>query len=120
MPTGRGQSGPPRSEGWTNSFPAQGSFTHYGMRNGLPTNTALGVLEDEGGYLWTSTPSDGLGSSDPRSATCINYHTADGLLKRINSTTLAGRRQSQQRRDVAGSYTGLIIAFFPETKVIDS
>jgi len=94
---------------------AKGNFTHYGVRNGLPTNTALGVLEDEGGYLWISTP-DGLARFDPRTTTGVSYHTADGVpTDQFNTLAVAVKAGSGEM--FFGSYTGLI-AFFP-TQLID-
>ena len=95
--------------------PANGNFTHYGLRNGLPTNTALGVLEDEGGYLWVSTP-DGLARFDPRTATGVNYHAADGVPTDMFST-LAVAAKAATGEMFFGSYAGLV-AFFPK-RVID-
>ena len=95
--------------------PLERTFTHYGTRNGLPTNTALGVLEDESGYLWVSTP-DGLARFDPRTAIGVNYHTPDGLPTDLFNT-LAVAVKSGSGEMFFGSYTGLI-AFFPK-QVID-
>ena len=95
--------------------PAEGNFTHYGARNGLPTNTALGVLEDEGGHLWVSTP-DGLVRFDPRTGTGVSYHAADGVpTDMFNTLAVAVKAGSGEM--YFGSYIGLI-AFFPK-QVID-
>jgi signal transduction histidine kinase len=96
--------------GGLDKFNPAGNFTHYDARNGLPTNTVLGVLEDEAGYLWISTP-DGLGRFDPRTATCVNYRIADGVpTEQFNTLAVAFRAGSGEM--FFGSYTGLI-AFFP-------
>ena len=59
--------------------PRDGSFTSYDSRSGLPTDTVLGILEDDNGHLWVSTR-DGISRFDPRAETFTNYHTSDGLL----------------------------------------
>ena len=91
--------------------PRDGTFTSYDSRSGLPTDTVLGILEDENGYLWVSTQ-DGLSRFDPRTQTCTNYHTSDGLLTDLFSEPVVATR-SPSGEMFFGSHSGLV-AFFPD------
>ena len=56
-------------------------FIHYTVKNGLPSNTVFGILEDddtEGGNLWLST-TWGLSRFNPQTETFRNYDVSDGL-----------------------------------------
>ncbi len=53
-------------------------FKHYRMKDGLPSDSVLGILEDDHGNLWLSTH-NGLCRFDPRSETFRNYDQRDGL-----------------------------------------
>ena len=77
--------------------PRDGTFTSYDSRSGLPTDTVLGILEDDNGYLWVSTL-DGLSRFDPRADTFVNYHTSDGLLTDLFNVPSC--HQEPQRGDV--------------------
>ncbi len=55
-----------------------GTFAHYYVKDGLPSNAVSCILEDQRGMLWMST-SRGLSRFDPNSKTFLNYSTADGL-----------------------------------------
>ena len=58
--------------------PAQGAFTHYGEKEGLPNETVYAVLEDDAGFLWISTNS-GLVRFDPRTERFKTFTQQDGL-----------------------------------------
>ena len=59
-------------------------FIHYTIKNGLPSNTVWGILEedaspdDEDGNLWLST-TWGLSRFNPQTETFRNYDVSDGL-----------------------------------------
>jgi ligand-binding sensor domain-containing protein/two-component sensor histidine kinase len=55
-----------------------GTFTHYYVKDGLPSNAVSCILEDQLGMLWMST-NRGLSRLDPTSKTFLNYSTIDGL-----------------------------------------
>ena len=91
--------------------PRDGTFTSYDSRSGLPTDTALGILEAENGHLWVSTR-DGLSRFDPRAQTFTNYHTSDGLLTDLFDVPVVATR-SPSGEMFFGSHSGLV-AFFPD------
>jgi len=53
-------------------------FKHYRMKDGLPNDSVLAILEDDRGNLWLSTY-NGLCRFDPRTETFRNYDQRDGL-----------------------------------------
>ncbi|MBX2874885.1 MAG: response regulator [Saprospiraceae bacterium] len=53
-------------------------FKRYWEKDGLPSNTIKGILEDEVGQLWL-TGNGGLSKFDPETETFQNYSTTDGL-----------------------------------------
>ncbi len=55
-----------------------GTFAHYYMKDGLPSNAVSCILEDRFGALWMST-NRGLSRLDPVARTFRNYSTVDGL-----------------------------------------
>ncbi|MFH0755939.1 MAG: two-component regulator propeller domain-containing protein [Bacteroidota bacterium] len=58
-----------------------GEFKAYTMKNGLPSNTIHGILEDKVGNLWLST-NKGLVQFDPVTERISIYTTEDGLVGR--------------------------------------
>ncbi len=86
--------------------PADRSFVHYTVRDGLPANTTLGVLEDDRGYLWVTT-TNGLAQFDPRTRTSTNYDPSDGLPTDLFSVLVAAAK-SRSGELFFGSYNGLI------------
>ncbi len=54
------------------------AFARYTDLDGLPSNSVVGILEDDLGYLWLST-GHGISRLDPRSETFRNYDVRDGL-----------------------------------------
>ena len=83
-------------------------------RSGLPTDTVLGILEDDHGHLWVSTR-DGLSRFDPRAETFTNYHTSDGLLTDIFDVPVVATK-SLSGEMFFGSHMGLV-AFLPDQVV---
>jgi ligand-binding sensor domain-containing protein/signal transduction histidine kinase len=57
---------------------ASGTFTHYYVKEGLPSNAVSCILEDQFGMLWMST-NRGLSRFDPVASRFTNYSTVDGL-----------------------------------------
>ena len=94
--------------------PRDGTFTSYDSRSGLPTDTVLGILEDDNGHLWVSTL-DGLSRFDPRAETFTNYHTSDGLLTDIFDVPVVATK-SLSGEMFFGSHMGLV-AFWPDQVV---
>jgi signal transduction histidine kinase/ligand-binding sensor domain-containing protein/CheY-like chemotaxis protein len=67
-------------EGGLNRYnPRTDNFTHFDMRDGLPSNTVLSIIEDKNGDLWLGT-SRGLSRFNPKTKEFRNYDTSDGLL----------------------------------------
>jgi PAS domain S-box-containing protein len=91
--------------------PPDGRFTSYDSRSGLPTDTVLGILEDEHARLWVSTH-DGLSRFDPRAQTFSNYHASDGLLTDLFDVPVVATK-SPSGEMFFGSHSGLV-AFFPD------
>ncbi len=56
-----------------------GLATHITMKDGLPSNTIYGILEDEKGTLWMST-NGGISNYDPDTKQFRNYGLDDGLM----------------------------------------
>ena len=94
--------------------PRDGTFTSYDSRSGLPTDTVLGILEDDKGYLWVSTL-DGLSRFDPRTDTFANYHASDGLLTDLFNVPVVATK-SLSGEMFFGSHMG-VVAFFPDQVV---
>ena len=59
--------------------PATGRFTHhYTEKDGLASNSVVGVLADAQGHVWAATVK-GLSRFDPKTETFRNYDVFDGL-----------------------------------------
>ncbi len=54
------------------------SFQRYNVKDGLPNDTVIGILEDDSRYLWIST-NYGLSRFDPVTETFKNYDARDGF-----------------------------------------
>ncbi|MDX2430861.1 MAG: two-component regulator propeller domain-containing protein [Bacteroides sp.] len=68
------------NNGGLNRFDKQnGTFTAYTMKDGLPSNTIHGILEDKVGDLWLST-NKGLAQFDPLTEEFSLYSKEDGLV----------------------------------------
>ena len=94
--------------------PSDGTLTSYDSRSGFPTDTVLGILDDDDGYLWVSTQ-DGLSRFDPRAERITNYHTSDGLLTDIFGVPVVATK-SPSGEMLFGSHMGLV-AFLPDQVV---
>ena len=55
-----------------------GRVTYFSMKDGLPNDTILGILEDDNGFLWISSL-NGLTKFDPDTLKMVNYTVDDGL-----------------------------------------
>jgi signal transduction histidine kinase/ligand-binding sensor domain-containing protein/CheY-like chemotaxis protein len=53
-------------------------FSSYHINNGLPSETVVGILEDNKGNLWLSTP-NGLSNFNTLKNIFVNYNEKDGL-----------------------------------------
>lgn len=54
------------------------TFTHYTEKDGLPSNSVVGILSDDEGNLWLST-GKGLSKFNPKTEKVRNYDISDGL-----------------------------------------
>lgn len=68
------------SNGGLNRFDTKtGIATHITMKDGLPSNTIYGILQDDAGTLWIST-NNGISNFDPDTKQFRNYGIDDGLM----------------------------------------
>ena len=95
--------------------PESHTFRHYTERDGLPSNSVLGILSDTRDRLWLSTYR-GLSRFDPATETFQNFDVADGLQGNVYSS--ASQFQSPSGELFFGGVNGLD-AFFPEDIVPD-
>ncbi len=58
------------------------TFKHFYKKDGLPSNTLWGILEDNNGFLWVST-NNGLSRFNPNTRTFHNYYKSDGIQDNI-------------------------------------
>jgi len=86
------------------------TFTHYTVKDGLSDAFVMGVLEDDQGYLWSST-GYGIARFDPENAHFLNYYQSHGLPGNIHNRT--GHLKTSKGEMVFGSTQGLTI-FSPE------
>ncbi|RDC54533.1 hybrid sensor histidine kinase/response regulator [Pedobacter chinensis] len=82
----------------------------YTVKNGLPNNNILGILEDEKDNLWIST-ANGLSMFDRKNKTFKNYTVADGLPG--NEFNANAFFKSSTGEMFFGGYNGFI-SFFPD------
>jgi ligand-binding sensor domain-containing protein/DNA-binding response OmpR family regulator len=85
----------------------QQKIRFYNIKNGLPSNVVLGILEDEPGNLWISTD-NGLAKFDRR--TFKTYTVEDGLPGNVFNYN--SFYKDNKGEFFFGSYSGLI-SFFP-------
>src|SRR4030095_15694119 len=96
--------------------PETSKFTHhYTEKNGLPSNTVLGVLGDAQGNVWVGT-ANGLSKFDPRTETFRNYDMFDGL--QGNGFSAHCHAKAPEGRLVFGRPSGRS-AFYPD-KLVDN
>jgi len=91
--------------------PATGMFTrHYTEKDGLPSNSTVGVLGDAKGNVWVSTVK-GLSKFEPSTEKFRNYDSYDGLPG--NEFSLFSRTKAPDGRLYFGGMNGLT-AFYPD------
>ncbi len=96
--------------------PETSNFTHhYTEKNGLASNTVVGVLGDAQGNVWVSTVK-GLSKFDPRTETFRNYDMFDGL--QGDEFSPHCRAKAPDGRLFFGGINGLS-AFYPD-KLVDN
>ncbi|WP_207423534.1 two-component regulator propeller domain-containing protein [Desertivirga brevis] len=83
----------------------------YTVRDGLPTNNIVGILEGKDGILWLSTD-NGLSRFDSRRKEFINYNTYDGLPGNVFSYNSACK--ARNGKFYFGSHSGLV-NFYPDS-----
>lgn len=89
---------------------ATGRFTHYREKEGLPSDLIFGIVEDDQGYFWISSPK-GLTKFDPQTETFQNYYETDGLpMGGFNGGALM---KSDSGKIYAGGLEGFIV-FHPD------
>jgi len=82
----------------------------YTVKNGLPNDNVLGILEDEKGNLWIST-ANGLSMFNLKNKTFKNYTVADGLPGNEFNTNAFFK--STNGEIFFGGYNGFI-SFYPD------
>jgi signal transduction histidine kinase/ligand-binding sensor domain-containing protein len=91
--------------------PQAAKFTrHYTEKDGLPSNSLVGVLGDSRGSLWVSTIK-GLSRFDEKTETFRNYDVSDGLPG--NQFNERCRAKAPDGRLFFGAVNGLV-AFYPD------
>ena len=84
---------------------ANESFIRYTVKDGLPYNSVYGILEDQQGKLWLSTP-NGLSRFHPQTEIFRNYDKDDGLpMTRFSQGAYGKSRQGEM---FFGGVDGLI------------
>ena len=91
------------------------SFTRYRMKDGLPNDYILAILEDDSGHLWLSSHR-GLTRLDPRTGESKTYGPEDGLQSTAFLLGSAGKASNGEL--FFGGKAGLN-GFFPEELVDD-
>lgn len=86
-----------------------GSVTHIGIEQGLPSNTIYSVIEDGNGHLWIAT-NNGMAEYDPGSGSVYAYDVVDGL--QGNEFNSAAKYRSASGELFFGGINGFN-AFFP-------
>jgi len=82
----------------------------YTVKNGLPNDNVLGVLEDDKDNLWIST-ANGLSMFNPKNKTFKNYTVADGLPG--NEFNANAYFKNSNGEMFFGGYNGFI-SFYPD------
>lgn len=89
---------------------AKNNFKHYTMKDGLPSSTVNGVLEDDDGYIWVST-NKGVSRLDPETDEFKHYNLA--LEIHNNELNQGSMLKANNGRLYFGGLNG-IGAFFPK------
>jgi PAS domain S-box-containing protein len=87
------------------------TFTHYTEKDGLPSNSVVGILADDEGNLWLST-GKGLSKFNSKTKTFRNYDVSDGL----QGNEFDGVKAYLKTKDGEMFFGGLngFNAFYPE------
>ncbi len=91
------------------------TFIRYGEREGLPSNSIFGILEDDQGFLWIST-GNGLSKLDPRSETFKSYDIRDGLQSYV---FVSGASYKSSRGEMFFGGINGFNAFYPD-RIVDN
>jgi signal transduction histidine kinase/ligand-binding sensor domain-containing protein len=86
-------------------------FRAYHVKDGLPNENIVGILEDNKDNLWIST-SNGLSKFNIKKDTVINYYESDGL--QSNAFGHNAYFKDQKGRMYFGGFNG-ISAFYPDS-----
>ncbi len=97
--------------GLYNYRPGSRRLKVFTVKDGLPTNNVLGILESKNGILWLSTD-NGLSRFDSKRKEFINYNTYDGLPGNVFSYNSAFK--ASNGRFYFGSNNGLV-NFYPDS-----
>lgn len=100
-----------RDKGLNLLMPDQRSFTHFTTKEGLPSNSLVGIQEDKQGALWISTDK-GLAQFIPERSTFIGYNKNDGLV--CKEFTTNSIHQDARGYLYFGGYNG-IVQFHPDS-----
>ncbi|MBD2756770.1 hybrid sensor histidine kinase/response regulator transcription factor [Spirosoma validum] len=100
-----------RDQGLNLLMPDQRSFTHFTTKEGLPSNSLVGMQEDKQGALWISTDK-GLAQFIPERSTFIGYNKNDGLV--CKEFTTNSTYQDARGYLYFGGYNG-IVQFHPDS-----
>ncbi len=94
---------------------ARDEFRHYRIKDGLPSDAVVGIVEDEGGRLWLATD-QGLACLDPRSGELRAYDVQDGL---HGNTFFIGPAYRTRAGELFFGGDGGVTAFYPDAVVDD-
>jgi GGDEF domain-containing protein len=89
---------------------SKNNFKHYTVKDGLPSSTVNGVLEDEAGYIWIST-NKGISRLDPEINKFKHYNLA--LEIHDNELNQGSMLRASDGQLFFGGLNG-ISAFYPE------
>ncbi len=88
-----------------------GTFTRYGVRDGLADDVIEAILEDGKGCLWLRTP-NGLSQFDPDNGSVRNYDASDGV--GIGPPRLPGGHKNKNGEMFFGGTNGFV-RFHPDS-----
>lgn len=95
--------------------PENGTFENFQIKDGLPSNRVLGIIEDDEECLWLAT-GKGLSRFDKTHRTFRNFDVGDGLIN--NTFTIGSVLQGDGGELFFGGGLGLT-AFYPEDIIDD-
>ncbi|MBD2701947.1 response regulator [Spirosoma sp. BT702] len=100
-----------RDNGLNLLLPDGRTFKHITSKQGLPSNSVMGIQEDSRGWLWISTDK-GLVQFDPQQESFIRYNKNDGLI--CKEFTPNSTYQDTRGYLYFGGYNG-IVRFHPDS-----